>query len=302
MIETILPSSEEHWLKLRTRDVTSTEVSCLFGCSPYSTLFELWHRKKQGHVIELEPNERMLWGSRLQDAIANGIAEDQGWSVRKAPEYIRHPELRMGSSFDFFIAEDGILEVKNVDSLAFRDGWIVDGETVEAPPHIELQVQHQLALTRRKFAYIGALIGGNRTVLLRREPDPDIISSIHQALKKFWLSIDEDQPPAPDFEKDASFIAELYSHAEPGKTLSAHTDDELSELAYSYHELGQKIKELEAKRDGVKAQMLMRIGEAEKVLSDLFTITANLVGPSKVSFERKGYRCFRVNWRKNVRD
>ena len=29
-----------------------------------------------------------------------------------------------------------ILEIKNVDSLAFKEGWIVDGEDVQAPPHI----------------------------------------------------------------------------------------------------------------------------------------------------------------------
>lgn len=295
--QTIIPDNETHWLQLRSKDITSTEISALFGCSPYSTAFELWHIKRQELTLALEPNERMLWGTRLQDAIAGGLGDDQGWHLRKVPEYMREPELRMGSSFDFFIGEDGILEVKNVDSLAFRNGWLMDGDSVEAPPHIELQIQHQLAVSGRKFAYIGALVGGNRAVLLKREPDPEIASSIRSQIKQFWHSIKEGLPPAPDFEKDAQFISQLYSQAEPGKLLDARKDSSLALLGVGYRSLGEQIKDLEAKRDGVKAQILMAIGDHEKVLGENFTIAANVVPPARVEYDRKAYRQFRVNWK-----
>src|SRR3990167_5628915 len=99
----IKPTSEADWLSLRTLDITSTEISALFGCSPYSTAFELWHRKKSGVIVQLKENERMFWGTKLQDAIAAGIAEEQGWAIRRMNEYIRNAELRIGSSFDFAI-------------------------------------------------------------------------------------------------------------------------------------------------------------------------------------------------------
>ena len=60
--ESIIPASEEEWLKLRTLDVTSTESPALFGLSPYMTKFELWHRKKSGEVYTIKDNERMFWG------------------------------------------------------------------------------------------------------------------------------------------------------------------------------------------------------------------------------------------------
>ena len=78
MIETIIPEDNKHWLQLRTRDVTSTEVSALFGLNPWMTEFELWHNKKSQAVIEIEDNERMKWGRRLEDPIAQGVAEDTG--------------------------------------------------------------------------------------------------------------------------------------------------------------------------------------------------------------------------------
>jgi hypothetical protein len=74
----ITPDSQDHWLQLRTQDVTSTESAALFGMSPYVTQFELWHRKKSGEQPEFKTNERMRWGNRLEAAIAHGIAEERG--------------------------------------------------------------------------------------------------------------------------------------------------------------------------------------------------------------------------------
>lgn len=297
-IETIEPKNEEHWLELRSRDLTSTESSILYGLSPHTTLFEVWHQKKDKAVVQIEPSERMKWGTRLQDSIAAGIAEDQDWKIRRMSEYIRDPKLRMGASFDFAIGDDGLLEVKNVDSLAFRDGWIVDGNDVEAPPHIEIQIQHQLAVTRRKFAYIGALVGGNRVVLIKREPDEKIIADLKKRVASFWFSIASNQEPKPDFSRDAQFISRLYQFAEPGKLLDARTDADFESLVLEYRRLGDDEKKAKEARDAIKAQLLMKIGDAEKVIGNGFSVTANVVGPARIEYDREGYRTFRVNWKK----
>ena len=74
MIETINPTDKKHWLECRTKDITSTEIAGLFGFSPYTTEFEIWHTKKAGTIVEIAGNERMKWGTALQDAIAAEIA------------------------------------------------------------------------------------------------------------------------------------------------------------------------------------------------------------------------------------
>jgi len=102
-IETIEIKSQEEWLQQRAKDVTSTEVSALYGLSPYLTEFELFHNKRDQVVVRLEPNERMKWGNRLEAAIAHGAAEDQGWDISKFNVYMRDMDARIGSSFDFQI-------------------------------------------------------------------------------------------------------------------------------------------------------------------------------------------------------
>lgn len=301
MIEIIKPENREHWLKLRSLDVTSTEVAALFGISPYLTEFELWHQKKAGLVVELEESGRMKWGSRLQDAIAQGIATDNGWDVRLMEEYIRDPDLRAGASFDYEIRSPikGLLEIKNVDALIFRDGWAVDEDgDLEAPPHIELQVQQQLMLSHKPIAYIGALVGGNRIEEIKRLPDEAVHAAIRQKVAQFWESIDLNQPPEPDFIRDAEFITKLYGYAEPGKVVDASGDDEFSMWAMEYKRLGDEIKTMTEVRDGYKARMIQRMQDAEKVLGLGFTVSAGVVAEADISYHRKAYRTFKCTWKK----
>jgi predicted phage-related endonuclease len=293
--ETIIPKDEADWLRLRTLDITSTDVAALFDISPWLTKFELYHRKKSGAVVELEPNARMLWGQRLERSISEGIAEDYKLDIRHMKEYIRVPAWRIGSSFDNAVGDDGILEVKNVDGLAYKDGWLVNGDSVEAPPHIEIQLQHQLLVSGRKYGLIGALIGGNRVTLIKREADPVIHEAIKSRVAAFWQSIDANQEPAPDFRADADFIAKLSGYAEPGKVIMAHADTHLAALVRDYKEWGEKATAAQAEKDGIKAQILLRIEDAEKVQGDGWTISAGMTPPTLIeAYTRKGFRNFKI--------
>lgn len=300
MLETILPKDEQEWLQLRTKDITSTEISALFGISPYQTEFGLWHRKKAGDVVKLESNERMEWGTALQDAIAAKIAEKQGWNIRRINEYMRDTEIRAGSSFDFGIKEQKtLLEIKNVDGLVYKNEWKKNEDgSIEAPLHIEIQVQHQLMVSGYEIAYIGALVGGNSLELIRRERNEKIIAAIKQKIVAFWKSIDENNPPKPNFERDASFISSLYNYADPGKVADIRDNEEFLSWAREYKRLGDIAKDAETKRDAIKAQMLMVIGDAEKVEGGEFSISAGIIGESPISYVRKAYRNFKLTWRK----
>lgn len=308
----VYPTDKNNWKELRSKDVTSTESAALFGCSPYLTKFELWWRKRNSSIVEINENERMKWGNRLQDAIANGVAEDNGWQIRPMKEYITIPELRMGASFDYAIEggvenetkegeaylQRGLLEVKNVDSLVFKDGWIIGDDGVEAPPHIEIQVQQQLIVSGREFAYLAALIGGNKVVLIRRDPQPKIIEAIKSKVAEFWESIDANREPAPDFNLDSEFITKLCSYASPGKVMDITGDEVALKNAQRYRELGEEIKGRESEREAIKAEFLRKISDAEKVIGGLFTISAGIVGPAHIEYDRQPYRSFKISWKK----
>lgn len=312
-IKSVVPESKLHWLELRANNVNSTEVSILFGLNKYKSLFQYWHEKKSILVEELDLGERVKWGSRLEDSIARGAAEDLQVVVRKAPEYIYDDELRMGSSFDYFIIDVtdiiaigkpidvGILEIKNVDPLIFKSEWIIDADDngfvdIQATPQIELQLQAQLAMTGFQYGYIAALIGGNTLKLIKRDRDEEVIAHIRDAVKRFWESIDNNQPPAIDYETDSEYIISRFGHAEPGTIMDLSDNAMVKDLALQYKLASDSIKALDGQKEGLKAQILQIIGSAEKAKGDGFSISAGLIGPAEMNFTRQGYRQFKINW------
>jgi len=282
--ETIEVTSEDQWLALRAHDITSTEISVLFGLSPYLGKLELWHRKKNNEVVKLPPNERMKWGSRLESAIALGAAEENGWKAEPRKSYTRIPSLRIGSSFDFQVQCPnrgvGLLEVKNVDGGTFAKHWVEHATgDIEAPEHIELQLQHQLEVADLNWGAIVALVGGNTLKTLIRKREPDVAQRIRSEVAAFWSSIDADQPPKADFAKDAEFII---------KSLRATSHDNLVLAAppgletklEQYMSLQQHATIIDGQIDALKAEILMEIGPASKVVSKYGTLSCGNTKPN----------------------
>lgn len=294
-------TDRQEWLKLRSDDVTSTEVSALFGCNPYMTKYELWYTKKDKLVTNFKGSDRVRWGTYLEPAIAKGLASEHSLCIEPFDFYIRDPEDRMGSSFDFSIDGDklAILEIKNVDYAIFKKDWIVHSpDDIEAPPHIELQVQHQLEITGYDLAYLGVLVGGNTSYLIEKKRNEKIGAAIRAQIKTFWDSIHTNSPPPPDFERDSKFIIECNQYATPGSAMTANTEIDL--LVESYKNMSEEKSRASKNLERIKAQILDKIGDAEKVLGDGYTISAGMVGPTELSFTRKGYRNFGIYRRKNV--
>lgn len=322
--ETITFQSEAEWHALRAGDITSTECAALFGCSPYATEYELHHRKTGQIADTFEVNERMVWGNRLEAAIAYGIAEDFGLVVEPFKVYMRMPDLRMGSSFDFkivgivdgFTGDEtyrdlfrengaGIMEVKNVDGLQFKRGWIADGDDMEAPPHIELQVQHQLEVADLEWTMIAPLVGGNTPMPFYRLRNREYGAMIREKIAAFWVSADAGIAPEPDFSKDGATIAQLLAN-DNGQTVDMTGNNRLAELVAEYTVAAADEKAAKARKDAAKAESLLLIGEAAKVIGSGFTISAASTKPSQGRLiteadvgsyvgGRSGYRGFRVN-------
>lgn len=315
------PTDEAHWHAMRAQDLTSTDVAALFGLSPYKTAFELWHEKRSGEVAQVKDNDRMRWGRRLEAVVAEGIAEERDWAIRPFKDYGRLPDIRLGASFDFRILtpirhaeqpdgsaigeydgdtpDDAILEIKTVDFLAFRNGWTIEDDYVEAPAHIELQVQHQMLVSGLRRAFIGVLIGGNRIEVLEREADDQVHAGIIAAARTFWASIEAGIAPPPVMPDDARAVIRLNQHAEPGKLLDVRENPYIVELVRQYDYLGRQAKQVADERDVVKAELLQAIGDAEKVIVDGFSVSAGFVGPAEIpAFTRQGYRNLRITAKK----
>lgn len=304
--ETIAHATEAQWLEARTKDVTSTEAAALFGAGVYvKTPYELYHLKAGTFPADdFEGNDRTRWGTRLEDAIARGIAEDLGLIVEPFKVYMRIPEIRMGSSFDFKIVglaegfgEDnearrmfiehgpGIMEVKNVDGLQFKRAWLDDGETIEAPVHIEFQTQHQLEVADLGWAIIAPLVGGNTPRPIIRIRDTSVGEAIRTKVFDLWSRINAGMEPEPDFTKDGATIAQVYREND-GSSIDLSDDNRLAVLCRAYKKAGADEKAAKEIKDAAKAEILTIVKAAKAIKYAGGKISA---GTNKESF-----RCY---WR-----
>lgn len=306
--ETIPVTDKKSWLQARLQDITSTEVSALYDLSPYRTEFDLYQEKKNQTIVEISDNERMFWGRNLESAIAHGAAETMGWDISKFDVYMRN-ENRLGSSFDYKIRSvedgDGILEIKNVDAVAYRQNWKDDGVNIEGPEHIELQIQHQMEVANLDWTALVCLVGGNTQKIIYRDRDRQIGKDLTEKVKAFWDRVDAGTPPKIDYLRDAEYIIKkLRNQADAGIVLAA--DEDMDKLIDEYYTVSREYYSLSKTKDAIKAQILDLSQNASKIISANGTISCGMSKESKGKLitqdmvgqyvnPRKSYRMFRFN-------
>jgi len=296
--EIIKIETEQQWLDLRRQDITSTKSPALFGLSPYTTKFELYHEQVNGIEIPFQSNERIEKGSRMEQYAAQEVAMREGWTVQPFTDYIRILGERMASSFDYIATKPdgsrGILEIKAVDFFRHRQTW-VEGE---APEHIEIQVQHQLECADEfEWAAIAAFTGIYDYTLYYRERERDVGRAIRNAVKRFWADVEARNEPDPDFARDDAVIAKLFN--DPGKEPVDLSDDpEFEALLAKFDVAKTQAKEFEKQAAAAKAEIHYRIENAPKAFTNRYRVTAGwtkdtpdrVAEPGEVIKGCKGYR------------
>ena len=294
----------------RACHVGGSEVSALFGCNPWLTEFELFHRKK-GSIDTPEFNaigadgtpesERIWWGVKLEPAIIEAAKERYGYVDRMpAGEWPPltngrglggHPDRRVTCAK----RGPGLLEAKMVDWLV-RKGW---GD--EPPLNYLLQGTTYAGLDKVDWFDMPILVGGNKLERFQYEFRPKLFAEIERRVEAFWESVHAGSPPKPDYSRDGKVIAELYSDA--GDAVIDLRGDNLAITAAAEYLIGAaEEKAGKARKEAAQAELMEKLGEHGVGLLDGFTIKATRVAgcadrtaePGEVIKGRKSYRRFSV--------
>lgn len=293
MSREVIPfTTKEAWLAERERDVTATDAAALCGVSGRKSRYQLWMEKHRGVAVAWDETPAMRLGKRLEAPIAEFIAAEQGFDIEPMKEYRRMPDVRLGSSFDYVLRDrSALLEIKLVGPRQFAQGWKETDFGLEAPIEIEAQAQQEMLLAEIPVLFLGVLVG-TETHVLRRDFDQAVADRLLREARAFW----ESPEPAPEFPVDVDFITRLYAQAQPGKVIDA--DVETTQLLAEYHEAGARKRAAEAEQDEAKARLLLRIGDAEKVQSEIGTLSCGMVKAAHIEYDRKEYRSFKFTARR----
>jgi putative phage-type endonuclease len=258
---------DRQWRELRKRNIGGSDIAALFGASPWMTEFTLWAEKSGITEHEVDENSKMRLGKYLEQYIALELARELGWTVERSKEYhLSQTVTGMGCTLDFDIVDHewgpGICETKVVfDYKDYAEAWSDD----RAPPHIELQVQHQLAVTGRPWAAIAVLVMQTGTIMpaIIRRPIPEVIAEIEAKVTAFWQSIRERRRPEPTgTETELAIMRKIWPAREPRKIVEIPSGD-LSSEASLYAWASEQLAGMERQKTASKAKLLAAAEDAE---------------------------------------
>lgn len=292
-----IPESREAWLKLRGGYVGASEVAALFDQQPPYALgrFALWQVKAGRMPAPDVGNERTRWGLLLEEAIAAGAAQQEGWSVLPGV-YATH-ESGIGATLDRRIeapavndagmSGPGVLELKNVDWLQHKRGW-TDGEP---PIHIALQLQAQLLCTGCSWGAVAALVGGNELRIYRYAARPKVQAEMARRAADFWDSIREGRVPNADGSESATKALATINADLEAEVADLLDDEEANAWAAEWLRQAAIRKAAQAKEDEAKNLLLQRVGRAARAVGDGWKLSLSDVAekpPTVITAEHIG--------------
>lgn len=261
--------SRDEWLTVRKGGIGSSDAAAAVGLNPYQSQLELWMIKtgRDANLPKIDPKDEtspMYWGSLLEPIVAAHYTKHTGNRVRRINSVLQHPEpdkAWMLANLDYTVvgANDvQILECKTAGefgSRLWRDG---------VPEYVQLQVQHQLAVTNKAAADVCVLVCGQEIRIHRIDRDDALIPRLIELERSFWQYVEADTPPPADGSDSAARALQcLYPH-DAGNTLDL-SDDTAMSMAFA--DLVAVRSEIEVRvqlESQLKQKIQQRMGDASR--------------------------------------
>lgn len=261
MIATTDGMDRAEWLDLRRKGIGGSDAAAICGLDRWRSAFEVY-LDKTGELPDSDAGEAAEWGNLLEPIVAEEFSRRTGIETRPVGAMLRHPEHHYllanldRLAFDPLGDSEGIYEGKTT-SAYLADEW-AEGRV---PDRAAIQVHHYLAVTGHPWAYVAALIGGQRLEVRRIERDEDVIANLLQIEEEFWQRVlDRRPPPADGQPKTADLLASLYEvEPESIAVLPPEVDVLLAERASAK----ASIKELEQRCAEAENRIKQLLGSAE---------------------------------------
>ncbi|MCD9045931.1 YqaJ viral recombinase family protein [Luteimonas sp. MHLX1A] len=254
------------WLEVRKGGIGSSDAAAAVGLNPYKSQLELWLEKTgraAGNEGGIDMDSPMHWGTLLEPYVAQAYQQRTNRRVRKLNAVLQHP------TFPFMLAnidreivgspEVQILECKTAGefgSRLWRDG---------VPEHVQLQVQHQLAVTGKAAADVAVLLCGQQLEIHRIERDDAVIARLIVLEARFWEHVETDTPPPADGSASADkALRQLYPGG--GDTLDFSEDRRLSGAFAELVTLRRELEAKEGQAELLKQTLQQAMGDAARAV------------------------------------
>jgi len=273
--------TREEFLARRRAGIGGSDISAILGLNQYKSQYSLW-LDKTGRAPDEDRDaaaqERMYWGTTLEDVVAKHYATKLNVRVQRINEMLRHPSCEIAvANIDRAVVADGsrarwdpkagrvagaerLLEVKTAHAMAINGAQWGEPGTDEVPQSYWLQCQWYMGIAGLERADIAVLFGGQRFVVYTLAADP-IFNDLLESARDWWQRhVVADIPPDPSTEDDARRM--WRSHV-AGRDLIVDLDvaNDVRELV----DVKQQIKDLEEREQALRDRILPSFHDAESI-------------------------------------
>lgn len=268
------------WLQARRAGLGGSDIAAILGLSPYRTPMSVWLEKtgRQEPTFDPAAEERMFWGSAMEDLVARRYAHLKGARIQRVNTPLVHAGGILRGNIDRAVVPEGrqarwieaerrlrgadrILEVKTAGAFAERSADWGEPGTDQVPIHYWTQVQTYQGLAQVQEADLAVLFGGQRLAIYTITADAGIFAGIVEQCEEWWRShVIADVPPQPQSEDEARM---LWRAHRPGSVKIVGSD-----VAEACAELGRikaQISALEESEQALRDTITCAFGDAEVI-------------------------------------
>jgi len=255
------------WLRWRQKGLGGSDAAAIVGLDPFRSAMMVWLEKTGmlpvDHAAEDEP---MRWGRRFESVIVEEFEQRTDLRVGAQQLGAVHPERpHLRATLDGFVYEGqaeeaaplGIYEAKTASRRAWD--WLAG-----VPDHVQVQVQHNLAVTGLGHAWVATLLLSPvpRLVIRELERDDAAIDVLVQLEDAFWQRVLEQRPPAADSgEATAEALRRAFSDPVAGQSVELTAEG--LELVRQRSRAKAEETAAAARRQGAENALMAMLGGAE---------------------------------------
>ena len=250
----------EDWLEYRKLGIGGSDASVVCGISRYKSPVELW-MEKTDQLPAQEAGEAAYWGTQLEALVRAEFTKRTGIEVSIVSQLLQSIE------YPFMLANlDGVCEVPDVGTCIFEaktaSAYKADEWEDSIPDEYQLQVQHYMAVTGYKGAYIAVLIGGNTFRWKFIERDEELISMLIELETAFWNNVQDRTPPPLDgSEASANFLSERFPNSVPKSQIEL--PNTAAELLAQYDEAIEQLEAVTEQKQRAENLLKEMLGDNE---------------------------------------
>jgi putative phage-type endonuclease len=260
--------SRDDWLSVRRNGIGGSDAAAAVGLSPYMSPLELWLNKtgRDGGLSRPsldDTTEPIYWGTLLEPIVAAAYTKQTGNRVRRVNAVLQHPSIPfMLANIDReIVGVSGvqILECKTAGEFgarAWREG---------VPEYVQVQVQHQLAVTGKQAADVAVLLCGQKLEVHRIERDDALIAQLIPLEAAFWRFVETDTPPPADGSESADRALRcLYPRS--GGSVDFTDDRQMSSVFSDLVSVRAEIERYQLVEAKLKQSIQQAMGAAERAV------------------------------------